>query len=144
MTVDPADVLRGYLHDGDRNDNEALARWLDPDVETHSPGGVTTVGIAAQAESWTAAHTGLGELRHEVTDVVAEGELVAARVDVTGIHHGHFLGIAPTGRRIRVDQALFARVRDGRIVEMWEVVDTGAGLRQLGVLSGQQRLSPGS
>lgn len=144
MIVDPAHVLRGYLHAGDRNDHEALARWLDPDVVTHSPGAVTTVGITAQATSWAAAHIGLGDLRHDVTDIVVDGELVAARVDVTGVHHGTFLGIAATGRRVRVDQALFVRIRGGRIVEMWEVVDTGAGLRQLGGLPAQQPLSPGS
>jgi predicted ester cyclase len=56
---------------------------------------------------------------------------------VTGVHTGTFLGIPPTGRRIEVDQALFARVERGRIGELWEIVDTGSGLRQLGVLGNQ-------
>lgn len=134
--------MRGYLRDGDRNDGEALRRWLHEDVTVHSPGGVTTSGIPDNVATWAAAHAGLASLRHEIQDLVVDGGLVAVRVVVTGRHHGHFLGIAPTGRQVRVDQALFARVDDGRIVEMWEVVDTGTGLQQLGVLSGQM-LSPG-
>lgn len=68
--------------------------------------------------------------------------LTAARVRVIAIHHGPFLGVAATGNRLEVDQALFARVDGGRIVEMWEVVDTGSGLRQLGLLPATQLLGP--
>ena len=141
--IDPAGIVRGYLDDGDRNDAAALVGWLHEDVEVHSPGGVTTIGAATQAASWAAAHAGLGSLRHHVEEIVANGDAVAARVTVTGTHRGEFLGIAATGASLRVEQALFARVRHGRIVEMWEVVDTGAGLQQLGILKGQT-LTPGS
>ena len=44
------------------------------------------------------------------------------------------MGIPATGREVEVDQALFARLKEGRISEMWEIVDTGTFLRQLGVL----------
>ena len=47
-------------------------------------------------------------------------------------HNGPFLGVEATGARVDVDQALFVRVEAGRIAEMWEVVDTGSGLRQIG------------
>lgn len=69
------------------------------------------------------------------------GESVAARIVVTGTHVGPFLGVPPTGAMLRVDQALFVRFQQRRIAEMWEVVDTGSGLQQLGVL-GDVPLSP--
>jgi hypothetical protein len=37
----------------------------------------------------------------------------------------------------KVDQALFARLHDGQIIELWEVVDTGSGMQQLGLLVDQ-------
>jgi ketosteroid isomerase-like protein len=62
---------------------------------------------------------------------------------VAGTHDGAFLGIDPTGRPVTVDQALFVRVIDGRIAELWEVTDTGQALRQLGRVPDDQPLSPG-
>jgi len=69
-----------------------------------------------------------------VVDVVDGSGVVAGRVLVTGVHTRD---LPPTGRRIEVDQALFVRVEGGRICELWEIVDSGSGLRQLGVLGDQ-------
>lgn len=46
-------------------------------------------------------------------------------------------GIPLTGVHVAVDQALFANVRDGRIVELCKIVDTGSRLKQLGLLADQ-------
>lgn len=135
-------LLRQYVHAGDDRDFSELEPLLASDVLTHSPGGVEIVGVEGQITAWIAAHEGLDDLRHEIRGVLAQGETAAARIRVSGTHNGSFLGVAPTGAHISVDQALFVRVRAGRIAEMWEVVDTGSGLRQLGVL-GDQILSPG-
>lgn len=53
---------------------------------------------------------------------------------MTGTLKGDFAGIAANGRSFKVDQGLFAHVRDGKIVEVWEIVDTASLLRQLGVI----------
>ncbi len=117
--------------------------YLANDVVTHSPGGVEVVGLEANRASWSAARGGLRDLRHEVQAVLMSEDAIAARIVVTGIDVGPFLGIPATGASIRVDLALFVRVTSRRIAEMWEIVDTGTGLQQLGVL-GKQSLSPGS
>jgi predicted ester cyclase len=115
---------------------------LDDRIVTRSRGGTERVGFEALRRSWAAAHKGLGDLRHDVQDVLVTGASAVARTVVTGVHSGPFLGVAGTGAVLRVEQALFVRVTSGRIAEIWEVVDTGAGLRQLGVLSGDRDQSP--
>lgn len=137
MATGPEDALRSYLAAGDARHFDEFARMLDDDVVVHSPGGITSVGISAQAATWQAAHAGLGDLRHTVEQLLVAGDAVAARVTVSGDHIGAFLGIQPSGNRLQVPQALFARVDAGRIQELWEVVDTGNGLRQLGALAHQ-------
>lgn len=139
----PESILRAYLEAGDNGDYSEMSRWLDERVVTHSPGGATMEGITTQTAAWASAHAGLGTLRHDVQEVVVVERVVAARVQVTGIHHGDFLGIPATGRSICVEQALFAHVHTDRIVEVWEIVDTGRGLQQLGVIAGQT-LAPGT
>lgn len=135
-------LLRHYIDAGDGAEYARFDRILHPDVVTHSPGDVTTRGVDSQIAAWTAAHQGLDGLLHEIRAVVGSGDVAAARIRVTGDHRGRFLGVEPTGVRVEVDQALFIRVESSRIVEMWEVVDTGSGLRQLGLL-GDQDLVPG-
>lgn len=137
MATSPEDALRSYLAVGDAQQFDEFTRVLHDDVVVHSPGEATYVGIAAQVATWQAAHAGLSNLQHAIKLLVVTGDLVAAHVKVSGTHEGGFLGVEPTGSRLHVDQALFARVRGGRIHEMWEVVDTGEGLRQLGVLADQ-------
>lgn len=143
MSMQAESVLGSYLAAGDGGDYSAMARWLDERVVTHSPGGVTTQGIAAQTAAWASAHAGLRDLRHDVQDLVVGEGTVAARTLVTGVHRGDFLGIPATGRAVCVDQALFARVANGRILELWEVVDTARGLQQIGAIA-EQPLAPGT
>ena len=137
MTAGHASLLIAYLEAGDSEAYEALRDVLTPDIVTHTAGGSTLIGVDAHASTWRTAHQGLSQLRHHVVDVVDGSGIVAGRVLVTGVHTGTFLGIPPTGRRIEVDQALFARVDGGRIGELWEIVNTGSGLQQLGVLGDQ-------
>jgi predicted ester cyclase len=143
MAHDPADVLRGYLACGDAGTLDALGTWLHDDVVVHpGGGGASFVGVQETALTWAAAHAGLTSLRHEVRDVVVQGDLVVARVRASGTHDGDLLGLEPTGREVALDQAVFARVVDGRIAELWEVTDTGQALRQLGAVREDQPLSP--
>ncbi len=136
-STDPAEVLRGYLAAGDRDELDEFDRWLHPDVVVHSAGGSLSRGVGALRDTWTAAHAGLDTLSHVIEELIVADDIVAARVVASGSHHGTFLGIPPTGVHVAVDQALFARVRDGRIVELWEIVDTGSGLKQFGLLADQ-------
>ncbi|AYG61849.1 ester cyclase [Rhizobium jaguaris] len=51
---------------------------------------------------------------------------------MTGTHEGAFMGIAPTGNRVKVPGIGIYEVRDGMIVESWVVRDSLVLLRQLG------------
>lgn len=140
-----ADLLRDYLAAGDRGDDEALVQLLAPEVVVHAPGGVVTTGVDAALAAWSGARSGLDQLEHRVLDVLeSEGDRAAARISVSGVHTGTFLGASASGTHLQVDQAIFIRGRDGRIAELWEVVDTGSGLQQLGLVRHDQPLAPGT
>lgn len=59
------------------------------------------------------------DLRVVVHDVVAQDDLVAARVTFTGTQRGTFLGAPPSGRLVRFEAMEFFRVVDGVIRESW-------------------------
>jgi predicted ester cyclase len=66
------------------------------------------------------------DLRHEVQEVVAEGDVEMARVVVTGTLQHDFAGVSGAGRSFRMDQAVIAHLRDGKIAEAWEIADVGS------------------
>jgi predicted ester cyclase len=68
----------------------------------------------------------------KVDDVIAEGDRVVVRFTSTGTHLGEFEGIAPTGKKVRIQEVAIFRLADGKIVEQWGVPDLHGLLQQLG------------
>ncbi len=67
-------------------------------------------------------------------ELVAEGNTVAGRFTCSGTHRGEFLGEAPTGKRMEVQEVFFLRVEDGKFVYFWALEDSLGRMRQLGLL----------
>ena len=79
---------------------------------------------------------------HEgIVQLVAEGDTVAGRFTCSGTHQGEFLGEAPTGRRMDVEEVFFVRVENGRFVDFWGLEDSLGRMRQLGLLPPGRRTS---
>ena len=49
------------------------------------------------------------------------------------IHSGAFMGIPPTGKRVEIRYMDFWKVKDGKIVDNWVMVDFPHVMQQLGV-----------
>jgi predicted ester cyclase len=65
------------------------------------------------------------------TRTVCDGDLVVTEEVMEGTHIGHFAGLAPTGRRVRLPLCHVTRVMGDRIVERVAYHDTAQILRQL-------------
>jgi predicted ester cyclase len=101
-------------------------------VVVHVPLGLSTQGREAEKKVWEEALAAIPGIRHEIQDVFVAESTEAARAVVTGTLLSEFGGIAGSGRSFTVDQGLFAHVRDGLIIEAWEILDTVHLMRQLG------------
>jgi steroid delta-isomerase-like uncharacterized protein len=66
--------------------------------------------------------------------VLAEGDLVAARVRIRGTHQGEFVGVPASGRSIDVQAMDIVHFRDGIATAHWGVTDAMAMLQQLGAV----------
>ena len=64
---------------------------------------------------------------------IAEGEWMAAFGAQVAIHSGTFMGIPPTGKRVEIRYMDFWKVKDGKIVDNWVMVDFPHVMQQLGV-----------
>ena len=77
----------------------------------------------------------LPDFRADVAAVVAEGDLLAARITYTGTHEGMLSGAPPTGRVLTWDAMTFRRFdEDGQVVERWIIGDDIGLLHQLGLV----------
>jgi steroid delta-isomerase-like uncharacterized protein len=60
---------------------------------------------------------------------------VAVRWTATGTHRAKFMGVPPTGRRVKFCGIEIVRVEDGQIVERWGEWDGIELLKQMGALA---------
>ena len=67
-------------------------------------------------------------------DVIAEGDMIAARCSVRGRHTGDHLGVAATDAPVEFTGMVMARIKDGKIVEAWNNFDFLAMNKQIGAI----------
>ena len=128
-----AAVRRFYQEVFNARNLDTLDELLVPEGVDHTFGSQDT----EQAKQFFAVvHQAFPDLRVEVHDVIAEGDLVAARVTYTGTHQGEFLGIPATGKQTRTNGVDLFRMQDGRQAEHWGGPDILSFLMQLGVMPG--------
>jgi predicted ester cyclase len=77
--------------------------------------------------------TAFPDWQEEIVQLVAEGDAVAGRFRCSGTHLGEFLGEAPTGKRMDVEEVFFLRVEEGKFVDFWGLEDSLNRMRQLGL-----------
>lgn len=125
-------VLESLFAAGDAGDVDSLGLYMHDDVVVYAPAGLSTIGLEAEKESWRKAKLTMPDLHHEFVDVLTTSSREAARTVVTGTLRGTYGTITAEGRPYRIDQAVFARLRDGRISELWEIIDVASLEDQLG------------
>ncbi|MET9451251.1 ester cyclase [Streptomyces cinerochromogenes] len=128
----------GRLHDAvNTGDLETVSKTIDemvaPDVLFHAPLPMGMTGVQALKQVWEVLLRAFPDLRVTTEDTVAEGDRLVLRNTVTGTHLGEYRGLPPTGKPVRYGEIFIIRFADGRVAEIWGVVDVLAQLRQLGV-----------
>jgi predicted ester cyclase len=119
--ADPVAVVRRFfdvLWNG--RDLSVADELFTPDSVTHqlrsAPGAVpsaprTPEVIRRELAGWFAAFP---DMRIELEEQTADGELVTTRCIARGTHAGAWLGVAPTGREITIRMVLTWRVAASR------------------------------
>jgi len=69
---------------------------------------------------------------HEnVDDIIAADDKVVIRFTSTGTQEGQFAGIAPTAKKVTIQEMAIFRLAGGKIVEQWGMPDLHGLLEQL-------------
>jgi predicted ester cyclase len=126
-------VVRELIERGfNAGELEVVDRLVAPEFVEHQPlaPGVSPTREATRAII-TALRSGFGEFRLSIEEIDAVEDRVWMRMRASGLHHGEFMGHAPTGRRVEIDVIDVVRLRRGRIVEHWGVPDQLSLLGQI-------------
>jgi steroid delta-isomerase-like uncharacterized protein len=127
-------VVRWFDEVWNRGRRDAIDEMFAPDGVAHGLG--ENVRGPEEFKVFHARFRGaFPELRVEIDDLIAEGDKVAYRFTASGTHRGDTLGFAATNRSMRFSGMGVARIRDGNIVEGWNVLDQLSMLSQLGVVA---------
>jgi len=130
-------LVRRYFEDAfSRGDLDALDEIVAPGAVEHDPqdpyaGETGPEGARHSIEMYRAAFP---DLRFDVEEQIAEGDLVATRFTGTGTHDGDLPDLPASHRRSTVTGIAMNRIEDGRIAETWVNWDTLGMLQQLGAI----------
>jgi len=112
--------------------NAAIADELFGQQVTEGDGRVVSPSdLVAQMQG---QHIAGPDVQIRVLDQVAEGDRVATRLEVVGMHLGEWRGIPPTGKRFVMAGLVMRRIADGKIVERWDNLDWLGMYQQLGLI----------
>jgi predicted ester cyclase len=128
-------IVRRLVEEGINQANETIfLDLLDRDVVDH----YAPPGLPPGREGWNMNRkmfrAAFPDARWAIEDIVAEGDLVAARATFTGTHRGEFFSISATSKRVTIQAMHICRLAGDKIVEHWGNGDDLGMLQQLGVI----------
>lgn len=126
------------MQDGDTKDLNAI---LAPDYHMINAGDIQDSSYSRFTEMSKnlkvrimALHKALPDFKLDVSEILADGNKVLARVTISGIQKGPFLGIAPTNKPIHIKFFDIFTIKDGKIIYIAEMWNELSVMKQLGYI----------
>jgi steroid delta-isomerase-like uncharacterized protein len=126
-------VAEAYFAAFNDGDVAALDALLAPDYRHHGA-AVTEQDRDLHEQRLLTYKAAFPDQHYELEDMIADGDLVAARWVFTGTLQGPFAGVQPAGQHVAVRGVHIHRVECGKIAETWNSGDAIGLLRQIGAL----------
>jgi steroid delta-isomerase-like uncharacterized protein len=131
LAENKAIVLRSENELWTKGNLAAADELYSPDFVCHFVVGPEWKGVEGIRSEVASHRTSFPDWREKVDDVVAEGDRVVIRFTSTGTQRGEFQGIAPTNRKVKIQEMAIFRLAHGKIVEQWGMPDVRGLLEQL-------------
>jgi predicted ester cyclase len=124
---DLADVYRDYIACLNSQDWQSLGRFVHGEARHNG----RQFGVAGYREMLEKDFAEIPDLHFSVLLLVAKPPYIASRLGFDCTPKGRFLGLEINGRKISFTENVFYEFRDGKIAEVWSVVDKAAIETQL-------------
>lgn len=124
---DLAAAYRAYLDCLNARDWEHLGRHVVDDVRRNGE----RLGVTGYRQMLEKDFRDIPDLAFQIELLAVDPPHVAARLRFDCKPSGFFLGLPVDGRRVSFAENVFYQFRDGKIAEVWSVIDKAAIERQL-------------
>jgi steroid delta-isomerase-like uncharacterized protein len=137
QAAEPKQLAERFAATLTAHDMSAFAALFADDYVNHQTSAAAPAPPAGKAprqstiDFFAARLAGLPDLAVSIEALVAAADKVAASFVYTGTHLGSYLGIPPTGRKLRFTSCDIFAVRDGKFVEHWGMGDIAGIMAQL-------------
>lgn len=101
-------------------------------IEHNQPEGMNDLeGLHMTFNVFTSAFP---DLRFKPVNIISDGNNVSSQYEITATHTGDFMGMAPTGRKVKFRGITQLRMEKGLCAEAWTVLDQMTLMQQLGAI----------
>ena len=131
-----SDIVRGFIEEVlNRGRIDAAGDYFWEDMVEQVPLPGQGPGLDGLKEILRGMRAAFPDMHWQVEEQVADGDRVATRFEWTGTHRADFLGVAATGRPVKVWGVVIDRVEGGKIKDTRILMDTLGLMMQLGTFS---------
>ena len=132
MTEANKALVRYFYEQLDLQNLDVYDEICTPDFKSNFPGSVRPQTIDERKATSRLFYDAFPNLKHDITDIIAEGETVAFRCVAHGTHQKEFMGFPPTNEQIEFTGMRFYRILGGKISEEWANFDSLGLWRKIG------------
>lgn len=122
-----ADVYRGYIACLNQQDWPKLGEFVDDEARHNG----RRLGVSGYREMLEKDFREIPDLEFRIQLLVADPPAIASRLEFDCTPKGKFLGLPVNGRRVAFCENVFYEFRQGKIWQVWSVIDKAAIEAQL-------------
>jgi steroid delta-isomerase-like uncharacterized protein len=128
-------LVRQFNAAFNRGDLDACGNLLAPHFLAYQPGVPQPLNVEAFRQVGQMFLDAFSIGAHDYQEQVGEGEYVVTRAIWSAVHNrGPFNGIPANGKLVSIDEVVFNRIVDGKIVEHRAIFDVMSFMQQLGAV----------
>ncbi len=126
------ELVRRFYSTIDTQGMQAADPYLASDFRAIASGAPAPLDAEAFKQFGAAFYSACPDLRHNLHDLIADGDRVVARLTATGSHRAELMGIAASGKALQIGAISAFRLEGGRIAELSIAIDMLGLLQQIG------------
>jgi steroid delta-isomerase-like uncharacterized protein len=135
MSEDGKQVIRRFIEEyQSKGDVSVAEELLAADFVDRTPFGPFSADRDGVLGLFAMLRRAFPDLHAVIQDQAVEGDKVWTRKTFRATHLGEFMGMPATRQPVEFDVIDIVRVRDGKMVEHWNVVDAMGLMQQLGAV----------
>jgi predicted ester cyclase len=125
--TDLSDIYRDYIACLNRQDWSKLEQFVDNDVHYNG----RRIGLSGYRAMLEKDFREIPDLSFQIQLLVADPPHIASRLAFACTPKGKFLGLDVNGKRVSFAENVFYEFRNGKIAQVWSIIDKAAIEAQL-------------